>query len=225
MKHKVIQRPFEVKKIDEDGTFEGYGSVFGAVDAYRDIVLPGAFANSLAEHEEKGTMPALLWQHNPTEPVGVWLEMREDDHGLFARGQLALNTQRGSEARELLLMKALRGLSIGYSIPKGGIKYDEETDTSELSEIKLWETSLVTFPANAEATVTEVRSKLDGGTYPTEREFERFLTRDAGFTRSDAQKIISNGFAALVTRDADDVDIAKLHAIADRILKGESRDE
>lgn len=202
MKCKTMQRPFAIKAMNDDGTFEGYGSVFGVMDSYRDIVLPGAFAKTLSDHRQRDSMPALLWQHRSDEPIGVWEDMREDDHGLFARGRLALDTQRGKEAHSLLKMGALKGLSIGYAVPADGAEWDEDAEVLKLSEIDLWETSLVTFPANREAQVTQVRQALEEGTYPTVREMEHWLMRDAGFSRDDAQTVINKGFKALVTRDA-----------------------
>lgn len=201
MKTKNIVRPLKIKAVNEDGTFEGYGSVFDVIDSYRDIVLPGAFAQTIEEHASKGEMPALLWQHNPGEPIGVWQSMAEDDHGLKMCGQLILETQRGKEAHALMKAGAIRGLSIGFSLYPGGEKYNDDAQVWELSNIKLWETSVVTFPANVEAQITEVRAMLDSGNYPTIREFERFL-RDAGFSKSEAVNISKSGYAGF-TRDAD----------------------
>jgi len=201
MKMKHLIRPLEIKAMNDDGSFEGYGSVFDVIDSYRDIVLPGAFAQTIEEHAQKGTMPALLWQHQSDAPIGVWTAMDEDEHGLKMSGQLVLETQRGAEAHALLKAGAVRGLSIGFSIYPGGEKYNEQHSVWELSAINLWETSIVTFPANQEAQVTDVRAALDAATYPTVRDFERML-RDAGFSRRDAEFISGNGFKAL-TRDAD----------------------
>ena len=196
MKIKRLQRPLELKAVNEDGTFEGYGSVFGTIDSYREVVMPGAFAQTLAEHAEKGSMPALLWQHRSDSPIGVWTAMEEDDHGLKMSGSLALGTQQGREAHELLKMGAVKGLSIGFTLYEGGEQYNTENSVVELTAINLWETSIVTFPANADAQITEVRAALDAGTYPTEREFEKHL-RDVGFSKSDALAIVSGGYQQL----------------------------
>ena len=204
MEHKQLVRPFAIKASDEDGTFTGYGSVFDVIDSYRDIILPGAFADTISEHKEKDTAPILLWQHNPDEPIGVWDEVKEDDHGLLMSGRFAMDTQRGREAHSLLKMGAIRGLSIGYSIPKGGAEWDDDRKLRELSKIDLWETSLVTFPANPAALVTDVRAALQDGIYPTVRELEKFL-RDAGFSKNDAQTIITNGYRTFIEREAEDV--------------------
>jgi len=200
---ETLARPFEIKAIEDDGVFQGYGSVFDVIDSYKDVVLAGAFADTLAEFKEKETMPALLWQHSAGEPIGIWESIAEDDHGLKMTGRLALDVQRGREAHSLLKMGAVKGLSIGYSIPKGGSEFDKETGINNLSEIELWETSLVTFPANPDATVTEVRSALEDGIYPGHREFVRWLMRDAGFSKTDALHITRHGYKSLLKRDAE----------------------
>jgi uncharacterized protein len=204
MKIKHLTRPLEVKEVRENGTFEGYGSVFNVIDSYRDIVLPGAFKQSLDDHSAKGSSPALLWQHDHKEPIGVWESMEEDDHGLKMTGRLAISTQKGREAYELLKMGAVKGLSIGFSIPKGGEEFDEMRSVNLIKNVALWETSIVTFPANQESQVTGVRASLSDGTYPDVREFETFLMHDAGFSRKQARIILNDGYKALLTQDADE---------------------
>lgn len=185
MNHKSLDCRFEVKSINADGHFSGYGSVFGVKDSYSDIVVKGAFVESLAAHKKSGTMPALLWQHNSDEPVGVFKEMLEDDHGLFVSGQLALKTQRGAEAYELLKMGAISGMSIGYMTQEE--KYDEATGINTLSKLKLYETSLVTFPANESARVSAVKSIEE---MKNLGDAEARL-RDAGFSRTEATAFVS----------------------------------
>jgi len=146
---------FSIKAMTDDGSFTGYGSVFGVIDSYNEIVAPGAFQDSLAAHKAKGTMPALLWQHMSSEPVGVFTSMEEDQIGLKVSGKIALKTQRGAEAYELLKMKAISGLSIGF-IPREET-VDRDAKTTTLTKVDLWETSLVTFPANDAARVQGVK--------------------------------------------------------------------
>lgn len=173
-------------KAAEDGTIEGYASVFGVKDNWDDIIVPGAFLATLNAHKAAGTMPALLWQHENDKPIGIWQEMVEDARGLRVKGQLALETSRGKEAHALLKMGAINGLSIGF-ISKAW-SYDNETDVRTLTEVDLWEVSLVTFPANQDARVTSVKSSPD--TLETPKDIERLL-RDAGFSRSDATALVS----------------------------------
>ena len=174
-----------LKSVGDDGLIEGYGSVFGVRDSYSDIVAPGAFKGSLAAHKAAGTMPALLWQHDVSEPIGVWLEMGEDQHGLRIKGRLALETARGKEAHTLLKMGALNGLSIGFMTKDW--TYDRQTDIRTVTQLELWEVSLVTFPSNSAARVTSVRSADEIG---TPKDAERIL-RDAGFSRADATAFVS----------------------------------
>ena len=169
----------------EGGSIEGYGSVFGVKDNYDDVIAKGAFLASLAAHKAAGTMPAMLWQHSSDHPIGIWTEMVEDAKGLRIKGQLALETVKGKEAHALLKLGALNGLSIGFMSKQWA--YDRDTEVRTLIEIDLWEVSLVTFPANEKARVTNVKS-ADALTTP--KDAERTL-RDAGFSRSDATAFVS----------------------------------
>lgn len=185
MKHKHMDVAFNIKAVSEDGAFEGYGSVFNVKDSYDDIVVKGAFVDSLMMHGAKGSMPALLWQHDSDEPIGVYTEMREDDTGLYVKGQLALKTQRGAEAYELLKMKAISGMSIGYVTREDS--YDRVTGVNTLKKLDLWEVSLVTFPANTEARVSGVKSIEE---MKNLGDAESRL-RDAGFSKTEATAFVS----------------------------------
>jgi hypothetical protein len=185
MKNKTMDFDFKIKSISETGTFEGYGSVFGVKDSYDEIVVKGAFSDSINAHKAKGTMPALLWQHNSAEPVGIYTEMSEDNHGLKLTGQLAMKTSRGAEAYELLKMGAISGLSIGF-VPRAD-SYDKVTGIRTLTKVDLWETSLVTFPANDSARVQNVKSIEE---LPDLKSVEQCL-RDAGFSRRESATLIS----------------------------------
>jgi HK97 family phage prohead protease len=185
MERKSIDVGFQVKAVSDDGKIEGYGSVFGVRDSYSDIVAAGAFKASLAAHKSAGTMPALLWQHRSDEPIGVWKSMSEDEKGLAVVGQLAMDTMRGREAHSLLKMGALNGLSIGFYSKEW--KYDTENDVRTLTEVDLWETSLVTFPANQAARVTAVKSIES---IESIRDVEQML-RDRGFTKTEAVALVA----------------------------------
>ena len=171
-------------KADAQGTVEGYGSVFNNIDSYDDVVAPGAFTRTLAMANDQRRLPAMLWQHNAEEPIGIWTEMREDARGLFVRGKLA-DTQRGRDALELMKLGALTGLSIGYNTVRS--EFNDATGVSTLLDLELWEVSPVTFPANSAARITDAKN------ISTERDFEKFL-RANGFSRSDAEQITSKGF-------------------------------
>lgn len=176
----------EIRAVSDDGTIEGYGSVFGVRDDYDDVIAAGAFVDSLKAHKAAGTMPAMLWQHDAEEPIGVWLEMTEDAKGLRVKGRLALETVRGKEAHALLKLGALNGLSIGFVSKEWA--YDRDSEVRTLTEIDLWEVSLVTFPANSKARVTNVKASADEAVTP--KDAERIL-REAGFSKADAMEMVS----------------------------------
>lgn len=205
-----------VKASGDDGSVEGYGSVFGVRDSYADVIQPGAFAKTLGAHRDAGTMPAMLWQHNADEPIGVWTDMAEDERGLRVQGRLALDTTRGREAHALLKMGALNGLSIGFVTRKWTYERDDEDEVRLLSEIDLWEVSLVTFPANERARVTGVKA-AEVGAIQTLKEAERCL-RDAGLSADAARAFVAQvrRIAPPDLRDADGVSAAM--SAAERLL-------
>ncbi|MEM0935062.1 MAG: HK97 family phage prohead protease [Pseudomonadota bacterium] len=129
---------------------EGYASLYGLADRGGDVVQPGAYAASLAQLASEGRKVKMLWQHDPTEPIGVWDEVVEDARGLRVRGRLLVDVARGREAAALIEAGAVDGLSIGYRTKRA------ERDGAGrrlLHELELWEVSLVTFPMLAEARV------------------------------------------------------------------------
>ena len=200
----------QIKAAGEDGTIEGYGSVFGVRDNYDDVIVAGAFQASLAAHRAAGTMPAMLWQHDATEPIGIWTEIVEDAKGLRMKGMLALDTARGKEAYALLKMGALNGLSIGF-ISK---KWSYEGDLRILAEVDLWEVSMVTFPANEAARVTSVKSADD---MSAPKDAERIL-REAGFSKSDATAFVSRVMRMGEARSDSVNSTAKAMGAATRLL-------
>lgn len=202
----------DLKAANDDGTVEGYGSVFGVRDSYDDVIAAGAFQASLAAHKKAGTMPAMLWQHDADKPIGIWTEMVEDSKGLRIKGQLALETVRGKEAHALLKMGALNGLSIGFVSKQWS--YDRETDVRTLTEIDLWEVSLVTFPANGSARVTNVKAVDD---LATPKDAERAL-RDAGYSKTDATAFVSRVMRMGQQRSESAQDIAKAMKAANQLL-------
>lgn len=214
MQTKILQVAAELKA-DDEGIVEGYGSIFGNEDSYGDIVAPGAFEETLAEAKASGRLPAMLWQHDPSEPIGVWTDMAEDKRGLRVRGKFA-DTQRGREAFSLVKMGALSGLSIGYSTV--GVEFDDESETRTLTKVRLWEVSPVTFPANDRARITRVKS-VD---IKTERDFERFL-RDAGFSRTEAKRIARLGFDSSLRDAASESDAVDSISAALASLKSITR--
>lgn len=139
--------------IDEEGRFSGYASIFSRIDSGGDIVQPGAFAKSLAKR--RGRI-RLLFQHDPKEPVGIWEELREDAHGLFAAGRLVPGVERADALRKLIETRALDGLSIGFRT----VKASRQGGQRLLHEIDLYEISIVAFPMMEEA---RIASSLTAG--------------------------------------------------------------
>jgi hypothetical protein len=180
--------PLEVRLAGTEGEIEGYGSVFGVRDSYDDIVAPGAFAASLASHRQAGTLPAMLWQHREDMPIGVWTAMEEDRLGLKVRGTIAAGTTAGKDALEILRLGGLNGLSIGFRSINWS--YDEKSGVRTLSEIELWEVSLVTFPANSAARITTVRSAGQIERIETPKDAELIL-REAGMSKAEARDFVS----------------------------------
>lgn len=193
-----------------DMTFEGYGAVFGNVDAYGDVMEPGAFASYLSDMRiGKQQWPAMLLQHggwgasaDDMTPIGVWTELSEDGRGLKVKGQLA-DTPRGREIYTLMKMAprpAIDGLSIGYIPKEFEMRSKPEDPRRRLKRVDLIEISPVTFPANTSARVAAVKSTSG----LTIRDAERAL-RDAGYSRSEAKAVLANGYRSIDdVRDADD---------------------
>ncbi len=136
------------------GVFSGYASLFGQRDQSNDIVLVGAFYASLLRRPAEDIR--MLFQHDPAEPVGTWLEVRETDNGLYVMGRLNKNVQRGHELLALLEGGGIDGLSIGFKTVSA--RRDRATAARLLTKIDLWEISLVTFPMLQGARVSAVKS-------------------------------------------------------------------
>lgn len=195
--HDRIAPPiFEIKALKDTGEFEGYASTFGGEpDSYGDVIASGAFADSLSEHQQKGTMPKLFWQHDRHEPIGKWLEAKEDDKGLFMHGRLNMGVQRAKEAYALLKDGDIDGLSIGYRILEYSV--DTETQVWTLEKLDLQEVSVVSIGANENATIESVKAarqtqelveRLKAGDRLAEREFETLLKGSLGLSNSQAER-------------------------------------
>lgn len=202
----------ELREVSEAGEFEGHGSVFGVEDSYGDIVAPGAFQKTLEEHRAAGTLPVMLWQHDTAQPIGVYTEMREDSRGLFVKGKLLTETAKGKEAHAFLKAKAIRGLSIGFMTR--GYEWDETSQIRTVTDIDLWEVSLVTFPANRQAGVEAVKNNE----LATERDLEKFL-RDAGMSKTEAKATIARFRSSILDRRDASEGIGKSLGAAERLLQ------
>lgn len=185
----------DLKEVTKSGSFEGYASKFGIQDQGGDTVESGAFTQTLIDRPAGGVK--MLWQHDTSQPIGVWEEVEEDSVGLRVKGQLLLSIQKAQETYELMKAGVIGGMSIGYQTVKS--LRDDQTGFRALKELSLWEISLVTFPMQKEAMITDVKGSF------TKRDIEQVL-RDAGLPNAMATKLIAGGWDAAnthVQRDAD----------------------
>jgi len=176
IEHKTVA--FSIKADDQlnEREFSGYAAVFGNLDSTGDIIMPGAFAETLAEFLSDGV---IAWQHSWREPIGKPLSATEDSKGLYLKGKLSDTTQ-GRDSLTLVRDGVIQKLSIGYRTVES--QYFETVEelmsfaasnnfspkiddlngvyggVRVLKKIKLYEVSLVTVPANPEASITAVKS-------------------------------------------------------------------
>lgn len=149
---KLFSQPINIKANSIEGTFKGYASIFNVVDNYGDVVLPGAFRQTLQELHIKNIK--LLWQHDYKKPIGVFTKIEETVKGLLVEGKIFTDLRQGKEATLLLQSGVVDGLSIGYEIEE----YFYDQDIRYIKQAKLWEISIVTFPANELARIKDLRS-------------------------------------------------------------------
>jgi HK97 family phage prohead protease len=168
---------------DEPGVFEGYASVFNGVDSYGDTILPGAYAVTLSNRQRPIQM---RWNHfGPV--IGKWLEAREDDKGLWVKGQIVTGHSVGADAYALMKAGAVTGLSIGFRIPPGGSEKDGKL--RKLKRIDLIEISVVEEPADLSARIGDVKSAIE--TCDSLKEIESILRDAGGFSRADATALVA----------------------------------
>jgi len=149
LEHKFCPPGAELK-VDEGEVISGYASIFGRKDQGGDIVGKGAYKLSLDKMQAAGSKVKMLWQHDPSQPIGVWDEVREDATGLWVKGRILTDVSKGREAAALVEAGAIDGLSIGYRTVKSR---KDDKGGRLLSELELWEVSLVTFPMLPDARV------------------------------------------------------------------------
>lgn len=214
--HVEEMKYFELdgKAVTAEGEFEGYGSKFGVRDQGGDIVEKGAFSATLSSRDL--TDIKMLWQHDPSEPIGVWTSMKEDSKGLKVSGKLLLGLAKAKETLELMRAGVVKGLSIGYRTIKAS--NDPKSGARILKELDLWEVSLVTFPMLPQAQVTAVKGDW------TIRDAERVL-RDAGMPNAMAKKLLAGGWDNANTRARDEghSDIAAKLAAMTASLTGSNK--
>lgn len=155
---RKFHRPEAGLVVTEGHVVAGYASLFGKVDQGGDVVRAGAYAASLKRLAARGGRVKMLWQHDPAQPIGIWDEVREDATGLWVKGRILPEVAKGREAVALLAAGAIDGLSIGYRT----VKAERDGKGQRLlSELELWEVSLVTFPMLPEARIAAKADALD----------------------------------------------------------------
>jgi HK97 family phage prohead protease len=207
MTTKNLDFACDLKATGDTGTFEGYGSVFNIVDLGGDIVAPGAFTETLDAAKSAGRLPAMLWQHNMREPIGVYTAMEEDSVGLKVRGQLALKTARGSEAYELMKMGAITGLSIGFRTRDDS--FDRVTGVRTIKKADLVELSLVTRPMNDSARISAVKTIEE---LESLSEIERHLRDACGLSKTEATALVSRVKSVISRSDSGERELAAIAA-------------
>lgn len=171
------------------GEFSGYAAGIHNIDSVGDMILPGAFEKDIPRFLAEG---AVCWNHDWMTPIGKPTSAKEDQYGLFVKAQIS-NTTAGSDIMTLIRDGVIKKMSIGYTVrdyewvdrmglstylaenvdPQKGASILQQYDEAELSQlfllkqIKLYEFSPVTFPANNNANITGAKnlSSLDGLTF------------------------------------------------------------
>lgn len=156
----------EVKQEDRNGVpvgiIEGYASTWD-IDRGDDVIMQGAFADSIKRHSEDGRPIRMLYQHNGSELIGGFPihSVREDEKGLYVKGEINLDVQKGREAYALAKQGVLTDMSIGFSIASRDdvdFRDDGEVVVRTIKRVELWEISMVGEPMNPKAKVVNVKN-------------------------------------------------------------------
>lgn len=178
------------KMDNETGTFTCYGNVKGNIDHARDRTLDGAYMKSIERHMKNGTMPKMFWMHNPYElPVGKWIEMREDEKGLFLRGKLS-DTAMGRDIEVLAKDGALDSFSIGYIEVES--RWNTEKQCNDLVELDIKEISWVTFACNEESLLQDIKHRIDEGETVTKADLRVILKSTGLLSKRQIENVTAN---------------------------------
>ena len=177
-------------KSSDAGIFEGYASVFNGLDSYNDTILPGAYKKSLDSNKQV----AMLFNHSSFRSdmparIGKWLEMSEDQRGLYVKGKLALGHPTADAVYAAMRHETIDGLSIGYSVPQDGAEFRD--NVRYLKQIDLHEISVVDFPADSAARISMDSVKNDIEAIKTIRDIERFLKDSGNFSTQSAKALLA----------------------------------
>ncbi len=150
---KLARAPNIISGNGFSGVITGYASLFGETDLGGDLIVKGAFSDSLTK--TGAGRVRMLWQHDPAQPIGVWEEIREDAMGLRVRGRLCLKVAQARDVWTLIREGGIDGLSIGFKAVSA--RRDARTGVRRIERIDLWEISIVTFPMLPEARIAAVK--------------------------------------------------------------------
>ncbi len=143
----------------QNGTFYGYASVFNVKDSYNDIILNGAFKNSLKHNNIKNIN--LLWQHDKQKIIGNFNIIKEDSVGLYVEGKI---NNTNDNIYSYVKSGFIKGLSIGYRVNDF---YFDNKGNRILKDVDLIEISIVNCPANKHSNITYCKSKYYNSHYNT----------------------------------------------------------
>lgn len=186
--------------VKDDGYISGYCSVFGQVDTYEDTIEPHAYDAVVAS----GTKPLMFFNHaSYCVPIGVWDKLSVDGRGLFIEGRLNLNNKQGKEVFDALKFGSMNGLSVAITMQDEDVEYDDEGIRHIKNVRELYEVSIVNFPADKNARISDIKSD----TIKSIRDVEHSLC-EVGFSQTDAKGVISLVKTAL-TKEQRDAEKAK----------------
>lgn len=194
-----VTNPLEkchLKFASDAGEFAGYASVFDSNDSVNDTIVPGAFQKSL----ESGRSVKMFVNHAQHEvPIGDWVEMKEDERGLYAVGKIDLNHKDGPTVYSALKRGAMDGISIGFTMGDGD--WESKNDRGRLiKNVNLMEASIVNFPCEGQARISAVKADVLG--LETLKDYEDYLRDVGGFSRSVAKALVGQA-SKIVRADAE----------------------
>ena len=210
----ITLQDVELKFDGEGRRFKGYASTFNGNDSYDDTILPGAYAKTIAEHG----MPKMFWGHDWDIPIGKWLSAVEDEKGLLVEGEFTPGNSQADAVMAAMKHGTVNGLSIGFRLAEGD--YERKKDGGRIIKnvTKLYEISVVNFPADEDARISEVRSE-EVDELKTIRDFENFLRDLGGFSKSVATSIVAKAKKLFADQRESDVDEKSATEILERLKK------
>ena len=144
--------------VNDEGIFEGYLSTYDDVDSYGTYFMPGAWDRSI-ERFNSGEVIPVLWSHDRSKPIGKFTELKSDDKGLWGRGKLTLEDPQAKIAYAHMKDGSVMGLSVGFEMDYDNVIYNRLLDALGIAEADLFECSVVVFPANTNAKITNFKSQ------------------------------------------------------------------